>query len=60
MAELLIGCGARRIKEVRIVGFALLVEGLRPDESLRLQEVGLGGRRHLGCGVFVPAQEDGQ
>jgi hypothetical protein len=20
-----------------------------------LQEVGLGGRRHLGCGVFLPA-----
>jgi CRISPR-associated protein Cas6 len=44
-----------RIKGVRIVGFALLVEELTPEESLRLQELGLGGRRRVGCGVFVPA-----
>jgi CRISPR-associated protein Cas6 len=50
-----------RIKQVRIVCYSLLVEDLKPEESLRLQEVGLGGRRHLGCGVFLPArvQENG-
>jgi CRISPR-associated endonuclease/helicase Cas3 len=47
-----------RVKDVRIVCFPLLVEGLRPEESLRLQEVGLGGRRHLGCGVFLPARSE--
>ncbi len=46
-----------RIKEVRIVCFSLLVEGLEPEESLRLQEVGLGGRRRIGCGFFVPVKE---
>jgi CRISPR-associated protein Cas6 len=47
-----------RIKEAVIVGFALLVEGLTDEESLRLQEAGLGGRRRLGCGLFVPAREE--
>jgi hypothetical protein len=28
--------------------------GLSAEDSLRLQEVGIGGRRHMGCGVFVP------
>jgi CRISPR-associated protein Cas6 len=46
-----------RIKYVRIVCYSLLVEELQPEESLRLQENGLGGRRHLGCGVFLPARE---
>jgi CRISPR-associated protein Cas6 len=44
-----------RVKGVQIVCYALLVEGLKPDESLRLQERGIGGRRRLGCGVFIPA-----
>jgi CRISPR-associated protein Cas6 len=46
-----------RIKEAVIVGYALLVEGLKEEESLRLQEVGLGGRRRMGCGFFVPTHE---
>jgi CRISPR-associated endonuclease/helicase Cas3 len=45
-----------RIKDTRIICFSLLVEGLTPEESIRLQEAGLGGRRHLGCGLFLPAQ----
>jgi CRISPR-associated protein Cas6 len=45
-----------RVKGVRIVCYSLLVDGLNPDESLRLQEHGIGGRRRLGCGVFIPAQ----
>jgi CRISPR-associated protein Cas6 len=46
-----------RIKDVRIVCFSLLVEDLSPEESLRLQEVGLGGRRRMGCGMFLPARD---
>ncbi len=45
-----------RIKDKEIVGFALLVEGLNADDSLRLQEIGIGGRRKFGCGIFVPAR----
>ncbi|MDA8254112.1 MAG: type I-MYXAN CRISPR-associated protein Cas6/Cmx6 [Betaproteobacteria bacterium] len=45
---------AFRIKEKRVVGHTLLVANLTAEESIRLQEAGLGGRRKLGCGVFVP------
>lgn len=43
-----------RIKDKTIVGFAVRVKGLSAEESLTLQERGIGGRRHMGCGVFVP------
>ncbi len=43
-----------RIKDRRVVGFSLRVDGLTAAESIRLQESGLGGRRRMGCGVFVP------
>lgn len=45
-----------RIRDKNIVGFALQVEGLNAEESIRLQENGIGGRRHFGCGLFVPAR----
>lgn len=43
-----------RIKEKEILGYDVLVEGLSAEESLTLQERGLGGRRHMGCGIFTP------
>jgi CRISPR-associated protein Cas6 len=43
-----------RIKDKEVVGYEVLVEGLAAEESLRLQSEGLGGRRHMGCGIFVP------
>jgi CRISPR-associated protein Cas6 len=42
-----------RVKERRVIGYALRVFGLTAEESIRLQEDGLGGRRRMGCGVFV-------
>jgi CRISPR-associated protein Cas6 len=45
-----------RIKTKEIVGYELIVEGLTAIESLTLQERGLGGRRMMTCGVFVPVQ----
>lgn len=45
------------IKGMKIVGYPLLVQGLTADESIRLQEVGLGGRTRIGCGFFVPYRE---
>jgi CRISPR-associated protein Cas6 len=44
-----------RIKGKRIVGYALHLAGLTAEESIGLQEVGLGGRRRMGCGIFVPS-----
>jgi CRISPR-associated protein Cas6 len=43
-----------RIKGRRIVGYALQVEALTAEESLLLQEKGLGGRCRMGCGFFLP------
>lgn len=34
-------------------GFSLMIDGLSPEHSLRLQTHGLGPHRTLGCGVFV-------
>ena len=42
------------IKGKSVVGFALLVTDLTADESLHLQMSGLGGRRTMGCGIFLP------
>jgi CRISPR-associated protein Cas6 len=42
-----------RIKERRIVGYAVCVSGLTAEESLIIQEKGLGSRRRMGCGLFV-------
>lgn len=43
-----------RVKNKRIVGYAVLATELTVEESILLQERGLGGRRRMGCGVFVP------
>ena len=43
-----------RVKDKEIVGYELIVEGLIEEESLSIQETGIGGRRHMGCGVFTP------
>jgi CRISPR-associated protein Cas6 len=45
-----------RIKGRKVIGYALQVAGLTAEESLRLQEQGLGGRCRMGCGFFVPYQ----
>jgi CRISPR-associated protein Cas6 len=44
-----------RIKDKEVVGYEVIVEGLSAAESIAVQERGLGGRRLMGCGVFVPA-----
>lgn len=47
-----------RVKQREIVGYEVLVEGLTAQESITLQERGLGGKRHMGCGVFVLTRKD--
>ncbi len=36
-----------------INGYSLVLHDLKPDASLQLQYLGLGGNRHYGCGIFV-------
>jgi CRISPR-associated protein Cas6 len=43
-----------RIKDKEVFGYEVLLESLTAQESLTVQERGLGGRRHMGCGIFVP------
>src|SRR5262245_33159721 len=45
-----------RVKGRSIVGFPVRVTGLTAEESIDLQESGLGGRRKMGCGFFVPVK----
>jgi len=46
-----------RVQQHTIVGYAVLVNGLSVDGSLQLQAAGLGGKRRLGAGLFVPVRE---
>ena len=40
--------------EGSIATHSLMLAGLTPDESIRLQQRGLGAHRLLGCGIFIP------
>lgn len=42
-----------KIKRFTIVGFGLEISNLSDEDSLLLQQVGLGGKRRMGCGVFI-------
>jgi CRISPR-associated protein Cas6 len=42
------------IRDKKVVGFSLAAHGLDDGDSIRLQSVGLGGRRAMGCGIFNP------
>ncbi len=42
-----------KIRDKEVVGFEVILEGLLASESIALQETGIGGRRHMGCGVFM-------
>ena len=51
-----IGAGGHlQLPRHSVPGFAVHLHGLTPEDSLHLQEAGLGDHRKLGCGVFLPA-----
>lgn len=43
-----------KIKQYSVVGFGLEVTDLGEEDSINLQIHGLGGKHHMGCGVFSP------
>lgn len=50
-------CGKRasvRGEQGEVAGYSLMLTGLRPAESVRVQTAGLGPHRKLGFGIFVP------
>lgn len=46
-----------RVKEKQVVGFEVVARCLTAEDSVKLQEHGLGGRRKMGCGLFVPWED---
>ncbi|HEX8986771.1 MAG TPA: type I-MYXAN CRISPR-associated protein Cas6/Cmx6 [Rhodocyclaceae bacterium] len=42
-----------QVEGAPVPGFSLMLHGLRPEHSLRLQRAGLGRLRKRGCGIFV-------
>jgi CRISPR-associated protein Cas6 len=51
--------GQRRVMKIgqhTVVGFALGLDGLSVDSSIAIQAQGIGGRRHMGAGLFLPAK----
>jgi CRISPR-associated protein Cas6 len=50
-------CGKARVAQTPagdVQGFSLLLHGLSMEQSIAVQESGLGSGRELGCGIFVP------
>lgn len=41
-------------KQFKVRGFGVKVSELNPEDSLTLQEQGIGGKRKMMCGIFVP------
>ncbi|MCY4648298.1 MAG: type I-MYXAN CRISPR-associated protein Cas6/Cmx6 [Gammaproteobacteria bacterium] len=55
--EAQIGLDKRRVMDVKgytIVGFSVRLSGLDEGDSVLVQERGLGGKRKMGAGIFVP------
>jgi hypothetical protein len=53
--EPVIGAGGHlQLPDQSLPGFAVQLHGLTPEDSLHLQDAGLGDHRKLGCGVFLP------
>lgn len=44
---------AIKIKTYSVVGFSLIVTDLSDEDSIKLQQVGLGGKHRMGCGIFT-------
>lgn len=50
------GRGRIRVGGQRVIGYAVRIADVSPDDSVRLQIHGLGGKRRMGCGLFRPAR----
>jgi CRISPR-associated protein Cas6 len=48
---------AIKIHHKNCLGYGVVVEGLNEEDSIKLQCIGLGGRKHFGCGWFYPIEE---
>lgn len=46
-----------KIQRFTVVGFTTEVTNLSNEDSIKLQQLGMGGKRHMGCGFFLPRKE---
>ncbi|MCA9654002.1 MAG: type I-MYXAN CRISPR-associated protein Cas6/Cmx6 [Myxococcales bacterium] len=60
LSTITIEVGAQRVLRARVrtvIGYEVELSGLRPHASLCIQAHGLGARRHMGAGVFLPLSD---
>lgn len=43
-----------KVRGYTVVGYGLEMVNLNDEDSLKLQAYGIGGKRKMGCGIFVP------
>jgi len=46
------------VHDKKVVGYSMQLLGLSDEDSIKVQEQGLGGRRKMGCGFVEPAEHD--
>jgi len=46
------------IHDKKVVGYSMHLLGLSAEDSIKVQEEGIGGRRKMGCGFFEPAEQE--
>ncbi len=42
------------VADAQMPGFSVMLHALSPEQSLAVQQMGLGTGRKIGCGIFVP------
>jgi CRISPR-associated protein Cas6 len=42
------------IHDKKVVGYSMTINELSDEDSILIQEHGIGGRRKMGCGFFEP------
>ena len=50
-------CGKEQVRQdetAELHGYSVMLHGLSVEHALRLQQLGMGEGRKLGCGIFVP------
>ncbi len=47
-----------KVQRFNVVGFGIHVSDLSDQDSLKLQELGLGGKRSMGCGVMFISERE--
>lgn len=46
-----------KVQRFTVVGFTTDVSGLSDEDSIQLQQLPIGGKKHMGCGFFLPFKE---